>query len=76
MQRKNKLLDIARQMPPLRHSIQDERFDITKSEAVKWLVQQPDILSYVWDHVKQSGAIDYNAESGKWIGVDVVDVDD
>lgn len=69
MKRKSKLLDVAKKMPALRHSVPGETFDIRKSEVVKWLLDQPDIMNYLWNHVKQSGYVEYDSETGLWKGV-------
>lgn len=68
--KKNKLIGIARQMPPLYHSLPGEKFDIRKSKVIWWLIKQPEILNYVWNNIKQSGAVWYNQKTGKWQGVD------
>lgn len=67
--RSKKLLDSGKFMPPLYHKLPDEEFNIKKSEAVQWLINQPDVLSYVWDRFKQSEDIEYNQETGKWQGI-------
>lgn len=68
--KRNKIFDVARFMPPLRHSIPGEEFDIKKSEVVKWLLRNPAILNYVWNNIKQSGVVEYNPKTGTWKGVD------
>jgi hypothetical protein len=69
---KNKRLLIAKQMPELKHKAGEGSFDITKSEVLKWLIQQPDILNYLMDQVKDKGLIKYNPERGTWYGVNYV----
>ena len=61
---RSKLLDAVKRMPELRHSIPGN------SEVIKWLIMQPEILNYIWNNIKNSEAIKYNAESGCWSGVD------
>jgi hypothetical protein len=56
-------------MPPLKHKT-TEPFDIMKSEAVDWLIQQPEIRSYIWMKVNGSKAATYDPDSGIWTGVD------
>ncbi|WP_435052524.1 hypothetical protein [Faecalibaculum rodentium] len=58
----------AKRMPPLRHSIPGEPFDIMKSEACAWLLNQPDVRNWVWDRIKDNSAISYDPESGTWSG--------
>lgn len=74
--RKNKIskkLDAARYMPPLHHTIPGEKFDVKKSRVILWLLKNPDILNYLWDHVQQSGNVKYNKNTGTWQGVDYDD---
>lgn len=33
-------------------------------------MKQPEVLKYIWDMVKQSGALVYDDKSHKWHGVD------
>ncbi|MEG1433852.1 hypothetical protein [Eubacterium sp.] len=68
--KRSKKLSIGRKMPPRYHKLPGEDYDIKKSEVIRWLIQCPDILEYVWDQFKQSGDIEYNPETGKWQGVD------
>lgn len=72
--KKDELLDAARKMPPLHHKLPGENFDFEKSEAVRWLVMQPDILNYIWQSVclrgEASRLIVYDSEHGTWQGVD------
>ncbi|MGN0508691.1 MAG: hypothetical protein ACI4GX_05605 [Ruminococcus sp.] len=67
---RSKKLLVARNMPPLYHTIPGQRFDITQSEVLKWLVAQPEILNYIWDNIKNSDDVCYDADTGKWYGVD------
>jgi len=69
--KKSKLLDIAKNMPPLYHKFADEDFDLEKSEVIKWLIQQPDILKYVLQRISGgNGFIVYDPDTGTWRGVD------
>ncbi len=70
-QKVSKLLDVVKKMPPLYHTLPGEGFDVSKSEVVQWLIQQPDILSYIVNRVTgTSKLIVYDRETGKWQGVD------
>lgn len=64
------IVDVAKRMPPLFHKFPDEEFDIRKARTLWWLVKQPQVLKYIWDIVKQSGAVKYDSSAGKWQGVD------
>ena len=71
--KRSKMLDVARTMPPLRHSIPGKEFNIKNSEVVKWLLENPVVWNYVWNNVKESGAVSYDSDTGKWQGVDYDD---
>ena len=71
--KRSKKLTVGRKMPPMYHKFPNQEFDIKKSEAVQWLIEQPDILSFLWDQFKQSGDVIYDSESGVWTGVDYDD---
>lgn len=70
---KTKKFDAAKKMPPLRHSIPGQPFDILKSEVVRWLFARPEIAQYVFDKVNYAKDIVYDPESGTWRGVDYGD---
>lgn len=71
---KDRLLSAARKMPPLHHKLPGEDFDWMKSETVKWLVSQPEILNFIWQSVRnktgENMLISYDADTGTWQGVD------
>ncbi len=64
---------VAKNMPPLKHN-PEGNYDPTKSEVIKWLISQPDILNYIFDAVRGNGRrespIVYDSETGTWQGVD------
>lgn len=68
--KRSKILEVARFMPPLKHSVPDQDFDVRNSEVVKWLLKHPYTWNYIWNCVKESGAIKYDKETGTWQGVD------
>lgn len=70
---RSKNLEVARFMPPLRHTVTDQSFNIKKSEVVMWLIEQPEILNYVWNNIKNSGDVAYDPESKRWHGVEYED---
>lgn len=70
MGKREKILEAARWMPPSRHTVPGEPFDIRNSEALAWLVRQPEILNYVWNNIKGSGAVQYDKSTGMWTGAD------
>lgn len=64
------IIDTAKRMPPLFHKLPGEDFDIRKARTLWWLVKQPQVLKYIWDLLKQSGAVEYNSSTGKWQGIE------
>lgn len=48
---KNDRLNCLKQMPPLRHKLPNDEFDIMKSEVVEWMVRQPEIRQWLYDKV-------------------------
>ena len=75
---KQQVIDVAKRMPPLCHTLPGtiNGFDIRKSRTLWWLVKQPEVLSFIWEQIKTSGAIRYDADTGKWQGVDFVAEED
>ena len=71
--KRSKLLEVARDMPPLHHTLLNQEFNIAKSEVTKWLISQPEILNYLWNNIKQSADVFYDNDSGTWQGVDYED---
>lgn len=73
MKKISKYLEVAKEMPPLYHTLPGEKFDIRKSEVVKWLLEQPEIMNYIVNRIKggkeQSPFITYDPSTGKWKGV-------
>jgi hypothetical protein len=71
--KRSKKLSVARNLPPSYHTLPEKDFDIKKSEVIKWLIDQPEILNYLWDNIKQSGDVEYDAETGIWTGIEYED---
>lgn len=69
-------LEIAKKMPPSYHTLPNQKFDIKKSEAVKWLMKQPETMNFVWERIvnrgKQLKPIEYNKETGEWQGINYI----
>ena len=64
----SKMYQVAKKMPPLYHKLPGKDFDVLKSQVVRWLMNQPEVLDYIWNKLKQSGAVVYDPESGRWKG--------
>lgn len=63
-------LNVARNMPRLRHKVGD-RFDINTSEVVKWLVSQPEIMDKIFIMANNHKVIVYDQNTSEWRGADV-----
>ena len=61
-------LAAASRMPPLRHFCKNGSFDIMRSEAVAWLVAQPEIRQDLWNWAKRNGVIVFDLEQQRWRG--------
>lgn len=60
-------LDVAKTMPPLRHTVGDQ-FDINTSEVVNWLIKQPQVRQYIFRTTSAAGLIVYDPATGTWSG--------
>lgn len=65
--------NIAKYMPPLKHSGADDGFDIANSEAAVWLARQPDIMQIIFDSVREHGEIVFDPVTRTWQGIDYGD---
>jgi hypothetical protein len=64
---------VARNMPPSRHKLPGCEFAWSTSAVIEWLTSRPEIQSYLFSKVRQSGAIIYDPETGTWSGRDYDD---
>lgn len=75
--KRDELLDIARSMPPLYHKIPEEDFDWDRSETLRWLLSQPEVMNYIWQCISNRGRADklivFDQETRKWHGIDYGD---
>jgi hypothetical protein len=62
----SRLLEAAKKMPLLAHYHQGRPFDIMRSEAVDWLINQPEIRQMCWNTCKPALVLDI--KTGKWCG--------
>lgn len=65
----SKAHEIMSTMPPLRHSVEGQPFDINKSNVMDWLWQQPEIRQWIFDKAKSSERIAYDPITKHWHGV-------
>ncbi|MGG2111937.1 hypothetical protein ABFY60_15665 [Lysinibacillus pakistanensis] len=68
--KRSKNLEVARKLPPSYHTLPGEKFEMKKSEVINWLIEQPEILNYLWNNIKNSDDVEYNAATGVWTGVE------
>lgn len=62
-------------MPKLYHTLPGHDFDVNKSEVLNWLIQQPEVLSFLFSRIPKAKdyknpAMKYDAGTGLWCGVD------
>lgn len=69
----SKFLDIGKQMPRLQHTFPNEEFDYDKSQVLKWIASQPELLTYIKHKLYNVGYIQYDKDSRTWKGIDVHD---
>lgn len=73
MKKVSEKLNCVKKMPELKHTNGESNFDIKESEICQWLIQQPDVLQYIFNRVANNGAkplIIYNSKRETWQGVD------
>lgn len=63
-------LDCVKRMPPLKHSTDDETFNVSKSEAAKWIASRSEVMQKIFDTARYHGVIKYDPDTGTWRGVD------
>lgn len=63
-------LDCVKRMPPLKHSTDDKAFDVSQSEAAKWIASRPEVMQKIFDTARYHGVIKYDADTGTWRGAD------
>ena len=57
------------EMPELTHKDYDGTFDIKKSKAVAWMINQEVVMQYIWDKAVERKCIIFDCEKGTWKGV-------
>lgn len=63
-------LRVARNMPPLHHTLPGEPYHYKKSEVLKWLSERPALIEQIFADVSGTKDIIYDSYTGKWQGVD------
>ncbi|MDM8100958.1 hypothetical protein [Oceanobacillus oncorhynchi] len=67
--KKKPKLRIARDMPPLYHTLPGEPYNYKNSEVLKWLAERPALIEQLFEDVNSAKDIIYDPETGKWQGV-------
>lgn len=57
-------------MPPLFHKQPGKDFSLDDSEVLAWIMSQPEVMEYIFDRYNSKGAIEYDRETGTWMGAD------
>lgn len=60
---RHQLRQILSTMPPLEHST-----DVCQSEVVRWMIDQPLILEWLFQVARGTTDIQFDRATGKWIG--------
>ena len=67
----DKRLLCAAKMPPKRKKVhRDAPYDPRKDEVIRWMAEQPEIMSYVAELAQRNGLITYDPITQTWKGVD------
>ena len=66
-------LDCAKKMPPLKHGMGDDEFDIMNSDVAAWLMNQPEIRQKIFNMAVNKKLIVFSPKTRKWQGVDHAD---
>ena len=67
---KSKKFDSVKNMPRLHHKLQNQNFDLSKSEVVEFLKNDEGTMQWVFDTFNQAGLIFYDSETKTWHGKD------
>lgn len=73
--KRSQLLNVLKNMPPLHHSVPGEEFNIDDSEMVNWMIEQPEIRSWLGSYLKSIGYTTYDSNTGTHVGIDYVSND-
>lgn len=68
--RRDKRLAVARKMPLLKRREKDGECDSKKDEVIHWVMEQPELLGYLFDQCRYAGYVEYDPDVGVWKGID------
>jgi hypothetical protein len=63
-------LDTARMMPPLRHKLDGQPFDLGASQVLKWIAAQPQLQAWLFERLRNRKLIVFDSAAQKWRGKD------
>ncbi len=70
VKQRDKRLEVAKQMPPLRRTRIGKGYDANYDEVLRWVGSSTDCAMYLVDLLARIGYIKYNSENGTWEGVE------
>lgn len=65
-------IKLVREMPPLKHTGFAEEFIPEKSEVFNWICSHYEFAQMIFNDMRNSGYIKYNADTQTWQGVDYI----
>ena len=68
-QKETAMFRVASRMPPLHHFLPEQPFNISKSEVVRWMIEQPEIQQTIFNMARRHSMITYDLETHTWRGV-------
>jgi hypothetical protein len=68
--KRSKLLEVGKMMPPSYNTLPGHEFTYEDSEVLQWIANQPELLAFIRDCLKNADYITYDSKTGLWRGVD------
>ncbi len=68
-------IQICGSMPPLRHSVWNQPFNIDESAALQWMMSQPGFKDWAWSKMRSTGRLVFDPVTGLWRGKDYATMD-
>lgn len=63
-------LEKVKKMPPLKHTVDDLKFDIEKSEVAKYIMSIPEVKQKIFEMAKVKKLIIFDDKTKTWKGID------
>jgi hypothetical protein len=61
-------LEKVSKMPEFPHSVEGQPYDVNNSQAVLWMIEQPEVREYLMEKARGYQAIEFDPVSKKWRG--------